>query len=312
MQKIATAVAAGLLVAALAAGTSALGSSARPEKASVDAKVINQIAANGRATFWVVLREQANLKPARSMRPTPRGRYVYDTLTATASRTQQPLEKYLAGQHVPYKSFWILNTIQVTGDAALLHALAQRADVAKIVPDVVFKIPPDARGVRRPTPDTVEWGVDRINAPDVWSTYNDRGENIVVGNVDTGVLYTHGALVAKYRGNLGGGNFDHNYNWWDPSAVCGSAAPCDNNGHGTHTMGTMVGDDGDPGTNQVGVAPHARWIAAKGCETSNCSSAALLASGQWVLAPTDLNGQNPRVDLRPHIVNNSWGGVPGG
>src|SRR5262245_2326195 len=311
MQKIATALAAGLLVAALAAGTSALGSSARPGKASVDPKVIDQVAAHGRATFWVVLREQANLKPARSMRPTPRGRYVYDTLTTTAARTQQPLEKYLARQHVPFTSFWILNTIRVTGDAALLHALAQPADVEKIVRDVVFEIPPDARGVRESTPNTVEWGVDRINAPQVWSTYNDRGENIVVGNVDTGVLYTHGALVAKYRGNLGGGNFDHNYNWWDPSAICGSAAPCDNNGHGTHTMGTMVGDDGDPGTNQVGVAPHATWIAAKGCETNSCSTSALLSSGQFMLAPTNPNGQNPQPNLRPDIVNNSWGNSNG-
>ena len=155
----------------------------------------------------------------------------------------------------------------------------------------------------------MEWGVDRINAPQVWSTYNDRGENIVVGNVDTGVLYTHGALVAKYRGNHGGGNFDHNYNWWDPSQCARRGTPCDNNGHGTHTMGTMVGDDGDPGTNQIGVAPHAKWIAAKGCETNSCSTSALLSSGQFMLAPTDLNGQNPQPNLRPDIVNNSWGNV---
>ena len=90
-----------------------------------------------------------------------------------------------------------------------------------------------------------------------------------------------------------------------------AGAPCDDDGHGTHTMGTMVGDDGDPGTNQVGVAPHARWIAAKGCEDLGCSDFALLSSGQWILAPTDLNGQNPRPDLAPNIVNNSWGDGPG-
>ena len=52
-------------------------------------------------------------------------------------------------------------------------------------------------------------------------------------------------------------------------------------------MGTMVGDDGDPGTNQIGVAPHAKWILAKGC----CLDTALISSGQWILAPTDLNGR---------------------
>src|SRR3954451_15774356 len=71
-------------------------------------------------------------------------------------------------------------------------------------------------------------------------------------------------------------------------------------------MGTMVGDDGNG--NQIGVAPAAHWIAAKGCESNSCSFDALLSAGQWVLAPTDLSGQNPRPDLRPHIVNNSWGG----
>ena len=94
-----------------------------------------------------------------------------------------------------------------------------------------------------------------------------RGEGIVVGNVDTGVDFDHPALVGKYRGNLGGGNFNHNYNWFDPTFVCGSPSttPCDNNNHGTHTMGTMVGDDG--AGNQIGVAPGATWVAAKGCET---------------------------------------------
>ncbi len=72
-------------------------------------------------------------------------------------------------------------------------------------------------------------------------------------------------------------------------------------------MGTMVGDDGDPGPNQIGVAPHAKWILAKGC----CLDTALISSGQWILAPTDSDGNNPRPDLRPDIVNNSWGGGSG-
>lgn len=66
-------------------------------------------------------------------------------------------------------------------------------------------------------------------------------------------------------------------------------------------MGTMVGGG-------IGVAPGAKWIAAKGCESSSCSDSSLLAAGQWILAPTDHNGQNPRPDMAPDIVNNSWGG----
>ncbi|MGC5410647.1 S8 family serine peptidase, partial [Streptomyces sp. DT225] len=89
--------------------------------------------------------------------------------------------------------------------------------------------------------------------------------------------------------------------WYDASGECPTDAPCDNNGHGTHTMGTMVGKNG------VGVAPNAKWIAAKGCESDLCTDSSLLAAGQWILAPTDANGQNPRPDLAPNIVNNSWG-----
>jgi subtilisin family serine protease len=74
-------------------------------------------------------------------------------------------------------------------------------------------------------------------------------------------------------------------------------------------MGTMVGDDG--GVNQIGVAPQAKWIAAKGCETNFCSDFALLSSAEWILAPTKLDGSAARVDKRPHIVNNSWGGGGG-
>ena len=85
--------------------------------------------------------------------------------------------------------------------------------------------------------------------------------------------------------------------------------PCDNNNHGTHTMGTMVGGDG--GANNIGVAPGARWIAAKGCESNSCSDRALLESGQWMLAPTRLDGSGADPARRPQIINNSWGG-PGG
>ena len=88
-------------------------------------------------------------------------------------------------------------------------------------------------------------------------------------------------------------------------------APCDNNGHGTHTMGTMVGDDGGR-TNQIGVAPGAKWIAAKGCETSTCSDAALLASGQWIARADRPRRRRTRAPTcAPHIVNNSWGGGGG-
>ena len=92
-----------------------------------------------------------------------------------------------------------------------------------------------------------------IRAPQAWAMTCGgnpcNGTGITVGSVDTGARYTHDALVGKYRGNLGGGSFNHNYNWWP--AVGSSLTPVDSGGadsyHGSHTIGTILGDDGNPG-----------------------------------------------------------------
>ena len=238
-----------------------------------------------------------------------RGQAVVDALRRTANASQSDVRKQLSLEGVSYQPFWVANTILVrNGSDSLAQTLASFGNVTRLRSPQTYSVPTPTPGQIENTINAVEWGIARIRADQVWSTFGVRGEGITVANIDTGVDFDHGALVGKYRGNLGGGTFNHNYNWFDPSNVCGnpSLTPCDNNNHGTHTMGTMLGDDG--GTNQIGVAPGARWIAAKGCETNTCSDAALLASGQWVLAPTDLGGGNPRPDLRPQIVNNSWGG----
>lgn len=128
---------------------------------------------------------------------------------------------------------------------------------------------------------------------------------MVAEGIDTGVRYTHEVLQPHYRGNLGGGVFDHDYSWLD--AVDGSAtAPVDDFGHGSHTVGTMVGDDG--GANQVGMAPGATWIACDACEGFGCSGSALLTCAQWVAAPYPIGDpSSPDPAKRPHVVNNSWG-----
>ena len=165
------------------------------------------------------------------------------------TRARRACGALLEQQSASFKPFWIANAIRIRGDAALLRTVAARPEVAEILATRTYEIPKPIPVNGRSAIDAVEWGIDRIRADEVWSTFGDRGEGIVVANIDTGVQFNHPALVAQYRGNLGGGTFDHNYNWFDPSNVCGSPSlvPCDNNGHGTHTMGTMVGDDGDPG-----------------------------------------------------------------
>ncbi|MFB9238951.1 S8 family serine peptidase [Plantactinospora siamensis] len=284
-------------------------------RATVNKDLLAELATKGRTSFTVYLRERASLSGTAGLRDSgARATEVYQRLTGTAQRSQAGLRSLLAERKAPYTAYWIANAVRVTGDKALVDLIAARSDVERLEPARTYKLvdpvsPTVGAGGKtaaRAGTQAVEWGLTNIEAPRVWSEYGDRGEGVVVANIDSGVQYDHPALVGKYRGNLGNGSFDQNYNWYDPAGICPSAAPCDNEGHGTHTMGTMVGDDG--AGNQIGVAPGAKWIAAKGCETDQCSDASLLAAGQWVLAPTDLNGQNPRPDLHPDIVNNSWGG----
>jgi subtilisin family serine protease len=302
---------AGLTAATVAAGVSPASAEVSPgaaSGASVDGQVLAELADRGTTDFFVYLREQADLSPARSIAgKAAKGRFVYQTLTSTAEASQAGLRAQLTAAGAEFTPFWIANVVLVRGDQRLLSSIAARSDVARIEAHQTWQIPAPTRSPDDVGINVVEWGVLNINADDVWNEFGVTGQGTVVGNIDTGVDFNHPAVVGQYRGNTGSG-FNHNFNWFDPTGICGNT-PCDNNDHGTHTMGTMVGDDG--GSNQIGVAPGAEWIAAKGCGTSSCSDTHLLASGQWMVAPTDLNGNNPNPAMAPDVVNNSWGGGRG-
>ncbi|MGW1099760.1 S8 family serine peptidase [Streptomyces sp. NPDC002455] len=308
--------AAALLTAPLPAVAADSGAAPSPK---VDSALLKAVDDGGQASFFVVLKDQADLSATRKKKShAAKARSAYSELRAHAKTSQRSLSSFLDKKKAGHEDYWIANTIKVDGDQDLVNELAKRSDVASIVMEQHYRLDgietSDAKVTKtRPASgrtdsaatgdDTPEWGIADIEADDVWSQYETRGEGIVIANVDSGVQYDHPDLVAQYRGNNGDGSFSHDYNWYDPTGACpDSAVPCDNNGHGTHTMGTMVGRKG------IGVAPNATWIAAKGCESDLCTDSYLLAAGQWILAPTDHKGQNPRPDLAPNIVNNSWGG----
>jgi len=149
----------------------------------------------------------------------------------------------------------------------------------------------------------VEWNIERVGAPAVWDMGID-GTGVVVASIDTGAQFDHPGLAANYRGyDAATGEVDHTYSFYD--AVNGQEAAYDDHGHGTHVTGTMVGAEPD-GSNQVGVAPGAQWIAVKGLNAAGGGSDAnLIAGAEWLLAP------GGDITKAPDVVNNSWGGGPG-
>jgi hypothetical protein len=226
----------------------------------------------------------------------------------------------LSRRGIEHQPFWVANMIRVRGDLGLAVELARRDDVARIHanPTVALDLPAVEETMR--APGAIEPGLTRVRAPEVWAG-GFFGQEVVVGGQDTGYDWDHPALIAKYRGS-GGKNPDHDYNWHDSihgcfpgspppcGGSCGvnAAAPCDDQGHGTHTMGTMVGDDG--AANQVGMAPGAKWIGCRNMDRGNGTPATYSECFQWFIAPTDSNGENPDPSRSPDVINNSWGCPP--
>ena len=240
---------------------------------------------------------------------------VVSELKATSLETQQNVMEYLEleaknGNAKDIISYHIVNGIAVTATKDVAEKIASFSEVEKVLPNETRELfVTKTKDAVTPESEVanVEWNVDRVNAPQTWDMGID-GTGTVVASIDTGVQWDHPALKEKYRGyNASTGDVNHDFNWFD--ATVGRATPYDDQGHGTHVTGTMVGSEPN-GNNQVGVAPGAKYIAVKAFTAAGGSDVDLLNAAQWIIAPTDSEG-NARVDMAPDVVNNSWGGGPG-
>ncbi|GAA1686412.1 hypothetical protein GCM10009830_37370 [Glycomyces endophyticus] len=269
------------------------------EKAA--AELLALIENEGEAELWVRFEGAPDFSPALAAdTKTEKGSEAVAAAQEFAEASQKDVIDLLEQSGVEYEAYWGSNTVRAVGGKDLVADLVQIDNVDALVQapeyELIEPVPESDFGTT-----ATEWGVDAINAPDVWDLGYD-GTGVVVASIDTGVDYDHPALVNQYRGNNGDGTFTHDYNFYDVANNCAGDAPCDTNGHGTHTMGTMVGDDG--AGNQIGVAPGAEWIAVNGC----CpSAAALLDAGEWIAAPTKADGTGADPSKAPDVVNNSWG-----
>lgn len=308
-----------LMFASAHSSASGLQQAERITSAKIAPWVVEHTADGKDAEYLVILTDQADLSAAEKL-PTKeeKGWYVYKTLYEKARVTQQPILEWLKANGVEHRSYYIVNMIWVKGKLDVAQALAARADVARIEGNPKIRNvlePVQSAEAEEPTsPATVEGGIAFTRAPEVWAL-GFKGAGIVVGGADTGYRWDHTALKPHYRG-FDGVTTDHNFNWHDSihsgGGSCGanSPVPCDDFGHGTHTMGTSVGDDG--GVNQVGMAPEARWIGCRNMDQGFGTPATYLECFEFFLAPYPVGGTPAQGDpsKAPHVTTNSWGCPP--
>ncbi len=229
------------------------------------------------------------------------------------------------------RSFWIFNGLYLKATKSLIQDLLQRTDIAYIEKmDTVWltdarrpaqsirvqkakkgakplyqapkakAVPKASKGTahslqqhdRGPELQSFNWNIDKVKADSVWLQWGLSGQGVILGNLDTGVDVTHPALASKFLGY-----------WFD--GVNGNPTPYDDHGHGTHTMGTMVGGDG-PGTqfpdqNDVGIAYGAQFVAAKGFSSGGWGE------DPWILACYEFFASLIDSGVNIRIVSNSWG-----
>ncbi|MBK8627505.1 MAG: S8 family peptidase [Saprospiraceae bacterium] len=287
--------------------------------AKIDPSLLSVFQSKKKAEYIILMKDRKVFQgtlPFKSKNE--KANYVFQTLTHKAQKSQQAVIKILKDNGISYRSFYVTNAIKVTSDYNIMMLLAQRSDISHIIDDAPIKmldyqIEKTKVHQREVEP---EWGLKYIKADSAWQL-GIRGQGVIVGGQDTGYDWEVSPLKSKYKGYRDSMDIVHDYNWHDaiiknnpvfPDTVlnpCGynTKQPCDDNNHGTHTMGTMVGEDSE---NIIGVAPAAKWIACRNMDRGWGQPSTYMDCFEWFLAPYNLDGENPDPDQAPHVINNSW------
>lgn len=300
--------------------------------------------ADGPVSFLAILAEQP--QPVQFMQRAAiqaatrqqKNAHLYRYLTTFAQTSQTGVRAWLDERGIAYRPFYIVNMIEIRGNASDISALQRNPAIARLeanphisqhlhIETASSEIALTSWLTRLHQPNTPQsaalpYGLTFTNAPDVWAL-GFRGQGIVVASQDTGVEWDHPALRFRYRGTITGTmtTTTHTYNWFDMWGVDGRPSrcsldpqiPCDDHGHGTHTVGTMVGDDTANGGDILGMAPDATWIGCRNMRKGVGTPASYTGCFQFFLAPYPQDGDpftDGRPDLAPHIINNSWGCPP--
>ncbi|RHY88335.1 hypothetical protein DYB31_010158 [Aphanomyces astaci] len=221
---------------------------------------------------------------------------LVDSLKEHTTKSQASVKSLLANQvestAVEVATTWIQCSMYIdNAPNDLVQKIAALPEVKYIHEPVTMTLDETKSGDKpaNAVNEVSEWGIKKIQAPALWAK-GIKGDGIVVANIDSGVRYTHESLKSNWRSE---------YGWFDPYNK--TKLPSDPQGHGTSIMGTMVGTQG------IGVAPKAKWIACKGCKNGWCLDRKVVECAQFLLCPHDKDGNNRNCSKAPHVINGSFG-----
>ncbi|HTE19104.1 MAG TPA: S8 family serine peptidase, partial [Armatimonadota bacterium] len=227
-----------------------------------------------------------NLQPQAAARAAKGPKVPVIVQFKTPGVNSRTLARALGGQ--------VLRTQSLINGAALLlplqsvGALSRRPEVAWVSPDRKLNAQRD-------------YDTESIGARDVWSTYDFKGKGIRVAVLDTGVVNGTAEWVPE----------DANGNAAKRSRVVafkdlvnGRNSPYDDNGHGTHVAGIVMGSGIKSAHQYRGVAPKADLVAVKVLGQDGSGSVSTVINGiEWCIQ------NQSRLALR--VLNLSLGHQPG-
>jgi subtilisin family serine protease len=186
---------------------------------------------------------------------------VVSQLKSYAEQSQQPVVEAARtlDSVTVLNQLWIANAVLVETDAEGLQELATVPGVDRIHPNFELTLteasettgdPSEAPRSGNVSADQT-YGLDMINAPQVWNEFGNQGEGAEVAILDTGYDNDHPDLP----------KIDPDEQWqeFDSDGNPIPSDPFDSGDHGTHVSGTVVGSD-DPSVvdRAFGVAPEAK------------------------------------------------------
>ena len=251
--------------------------------------------------LFVILKGQTDFSDLSQISdPIERRIAVYDRLTSNAIERQKDIRAQLDRFRVDYQPYYLVNSMEVNGGLIVRWWLKRHPDVDRVLVNPILRplpAPIQKSLGSQPKPTSAGWNLSMIGADRVWNELGVSGEGIVVGQSDSGAQVDHPEFADRYRGRTMGDD----YNWLDP--WYGTKTPADIGGHGTHTLGSILGKS-------VGVAPGAEWMACANLARNLGNPAYYLTCMQFMLAPYPQQGdpfEDSKPELGANVLNNSWG-----